>query len=239
PGASASPSRLVAFEVLRAVADSDSYANLVLPPLLRERNITGRDAAFATELTYGTLRLRGRYDAIINLTSTRPVARMDAPVTDVLRLGAHQLLAMRVPDHAAVSESVALTRRVIGPGPASFVNALLRRISAHTLQHWLDRLGTPPPTGDVLALAAAASAHPHPPWVVRAIRSALGPAAGPAEVEEALVANNTAPAVNLCLRPGLAGAADLPAGAARPGTWAPTAVILTSGDPGELAGVAS
>ena len=46
--------RLVAYDVLRAVSSDDAYANLVLPALLRERELDGRDAAFATELTYGT-----------------------------------------------------------------------------------------------------------------------------------------------------------------------------------------
>ncbi len=44
----------------------DAYANLVLPQLLRERRITGRDAAFATELVGGTLRGQGSYDAVID-----------------------------------------------------------------------------------------------------------------------------------------------------------------------------
>ncbi|MGH3235942.1 MAG: transcription antitermination protein NusB, partial [Streptosporangiaceae bacterium] len=58
------PARRAAYDVLCAVADRDAYANLLLPALLSERGLTGRDAAFATELTYGTLRGRGTYDAI-------------------------------------------------------------------------------------------------------------------------------------------------------------------------------
>ena len=65
------PARTAAYDVLRAVAGTDSYANLVLPPLLRERRITGRDAAFATELAYGTLRLR----AGTTRSSRRPPTR--------------------------------------------------------------------------------------------------------------------------------------------------------------------
>ena len=126
------PARTAAFDVLREVAESDAYANLVLPPLLRRRGITGRDAAFATELTYGTLRLRGRYDAVVALAADRPVEAVDPPVLDVLRLGVHQLLSMRVPAHAAVSETVALARSTVGAGAAQFVNAVLRRVSADT-----------------------------------------------------------------------------------------------------------
>ncbi|MCW2557370.1 MAG: Fmu (Sun) domain protein, partial [Mycobacterium sp.] len=53
------PARQAAFDVLRAVSARDAYANLALPAMLREREITGRDAAFATELTYGTCRAIG------------------------------------------------------------------------------------------------------------------------------------------------------------------------------------
>src|ERR1700722_6534256 len=79
----ADPARHAAYDVLRAVADRDAYANLLLPALLRERGLTGRDAAFATELTYGTLRGRGPYDAIIAACSARD--DLDPPVRDVLR----------------------------------------------------------------------------------------------------------------------------------------------------------
>ena len=62
---SATPAREVALAVLRAVADRDAYANLLLPSLLAERGLHGRDAALATELAYGTLRGRGTYDAVL------------------------------------------------------------------------------------------------------------------------------------------------------------------------------
>ena len=91
--------RRAAFDVLRAVAGDDAYANLVLPGCCASAASSGRDAAFATELAYGTLRGQGTYDAVLGRLR-RPAARRRStpPVLDVLRLGAHQLLAMRVPD---------------------------------------------------------------------------------------------------------------------------------------------
>ena len=132
--------RTAAFDVLRSVDGSDAYANLVLPPLLRERRITGRDAAFATELAYGTLRLRGRYDAIIAQAADREVGSIDAPALDVLRLGVHQLLGMRVPAHAAVSETVGLAREQLGTGPSQFVNAVLRTVGRSSADEWDQRI---------------------------------------------------------------------------------------------------
>ncbi len=226
--------RLAAFSVLRTVDESDAYANLVLPPLLRERGITGRDAAFATELTYGTLRMRGRYDAIIDMVSSRPTKDLDAPLADALRLGAHQLLGMRVPDHAAVDATVSLAREVAGEGPANLANAVLRRISERSLPQWLEKMG--PTTSDgVVQVPQAAAHYSHPEWIVRAIRQSLGSDAG--ELLDALDANNQAPAVTLAQRPGLSTDSDLPTGV-EPGRWAPTARVLSSGDPGDIPAVA-
>src|SRR6476659_9181992 len=86
------PARRAAYDVLRAVTDRDAYANLLLPALLAERGLHGRDAALATELAYGTLRGRGSYDAVLAACSTRALADIDPPLLDVLRLGTHQLL---------------------------------------------------------------------------------------------------------------------------------------------------
>ena len=137
PGGACDPARLVAFEVLRAVRERDAYANLLLPALLRERGLTGRDAALATELSYGTLRGQATYDAVIAACSARGLGQIDPPVLDVLRLGAHQLLATRVGAHAAVATSVDLAREVAGPGAAGFVNAVLRRVASRDLEGWI------------------------------------------------------------------------------------------------------
>ena len=239
------PARTAAFDVLRQVDGSDAYANLALPPLLRERHISGRDAAFATELAYGTLRLRGRYDAILTHCVSRPLDQLDAPVLDVLRLGSHQLLGMRVPTHAAVSETVALARDRIGAGPAQMVNAVLRAVSRTSLDDWLDRLRAEAPD----ALTGLAATGSHPLWITRALREALaGNGRSPDEVGALLEADNTAPRVTLVARPGLvtpealAGGLDDASGPAphlEPGRWAPKALVMTGGsDPAAVPGVA-
>ncbi|WP_455605889.1 transcription antitermination protein NusB [Cellulosimicrobium funkei] len=195
------PARAVAYDVLRQVDGSDAYANLVLPPLLRERGIRGRDAGFATELAYGTLRLRGRYDAILAHCLDRPLDRLDPPVLDVLRLGTHQLLAMRVPQHAAVSETVGLARERTGAGSAQLVNAVLRRVARTPLADWLTTLADDAPD----PLAALAATQSHPVWIARALRDALAGNGRPVdELDALLAADNAAPRVTLVARPGLA-----------------------------------
>ena len=85
--------RRVAYDTLRAVHESDAYANLLLPTAITRAGLSTADAALATELTYGTLRRQGTYDAVISIAADRPVADIDPAVLDALRLGVHQLLS--------------------------------------------------------------------------------------------------------------------------------------------------
>ncbi|HWM17228.1 MAG TPA: transcription antitermination factor NusB, partial [Microbacterium sp.] len=125
----AQSSRRVAFETIRAVNESDAYANLLLPKTIARSGLDTADAALATELTYGTLRRQGTYDAVIQIAADRGIQEIDPAVLDALRLGVHQLLSTRVASHAAVNESVELARGAGGRGASGFANAVLRRVS--------------------------------------------------------------------------------------------------------------
>lgn len=195
----ADPARLTAFTVLRAVSRDDAYANLTLPAEISRKRLDKRDAGFATELTYGTLRGTGTYDAILGACVDRPLGQLDAPVLDALRLGAHQLLNMRVETHAAVDETVALVRAEIGAGPSGLVNAVLRKVSARTLQQWTEKLSS---DGKLSGDDALALTHAHPAWVVRALRQSLRLHGRGAELEALLRADNAAPEVHLVELPG-------------------------------------
>ncbi len=215
------PARQVAYEVLRAVSDSDAYANLLLPTLVRQAGLSTQDAALATELTYGTLRRRGTYDAVIEAAADRGIDRIDPAVLDALRLATHQLLATRVASHAAVNESVTLASRAAGRGAASFANAVLRRIARDSPGVWQERIETAARSDDELLSLRTA----HPVWVIRAFRRALAAQGRADELEGLLQADNLAPEVTLAALPGLAGPLDHP----RP--YAPTAFASPGGDP--------
>ena len=215
------PARAVAFDVLRAVTEEDAYANLLLPAAIDKARLSTEDAALATELTYGALRKQGTYDAIIALASARAVTAIDPPVLDALRLGAHQLLSMRVADHAAVNESVNLAARAAGRGVTGFANAVLRTISRSTADEWQDRLATQARSDDErLGLRTA-----HPVWIIRALRRALAAEGREDELDALLEADNVSPEVTLVALPGLAE----PREPRRP--YAPTAFGSPGGDP--------
>ncbi|WP_104140106.1 RsmB/NOP family class I SAM-dependent RNA methyltransferase [Arthrobacter sp. ZGTC131] len=230
----ADPARLVAFEVLRAVAAEDAYANLVLPARIRHHGLDKRDAGFATELSYGALRGQGTYDAVLARCVDRPLDQLDPAVLDALRIGTHQLLAMRVPAHAALDQTVGLARAVIGAGPSALINAVLRKVSAHTLEEWLELLLSD--EQDPTKVASVRYAHPE--WIVRAFRQSLVAHGRPVtEINDLLEADNAAPVVNLVALPGLGSLDEALENGASPGELVEGSALSSGGDLGRLSSV--
>lgn len=230
----ADPARLVAFEVLRAVASEDAYANLVLPARIRHHGLDKRDAGFATELSYGALRGQGTYDAVLARCVDRPLDRLDPAVLDALRIGAHQLLAMRVPAHAALDQTVGLARAVIGAGPSTLINAVLRKVSAHTLEDWLELLLS----NETDATKVASVRYAHPEWIVRAFRQSLVAHGRPVtEIDDLLEADNAAPVVNLVALPGLGSLDEALENGASAGELVEGSALSSGGDLGRLSSV--
>jgi 16S rRNA (cytosine967-C5)-methyltransferase len=195
------PIRTLVFDILQEVNQRGGYSNLLLPSALTDSKFEQRDKGFATELLYGTLRMQGRHDYIASQISDRPWSEVDSGIVDVVRLGAHQLFEMRVATHAAVSETVELARKVLGESKASFVNAMLRKMSAQTLDEWMRPVYEI--KDDVSRLAIF---HSHPEWIVSAYFDLLKDFA---EVEAALIANNIPAAPTLVWWPGRSSQAEL------------------------------
>lgn len=224
------PARTAARDVLRAVRERDAYANLVLPALLRERKLDSRDAALATELTYGAARAQGLLDAVIADAANRSVDEIDGALLDVLRLGTYQLLRTRVAPHAAVATSVDLVRTEFGSGRAGFVNAVLRRVGERTEDEWIDLLAPDPERDPVGHLAFR---YAHPLWIAQAFVHSLGADAG--ELADVLAADDARPIVHLVARPGVITAEELAlVTGGEIGPWSPYAVHIEHGDPGRL-----
>lgn len=222
--------RKAALEVLKAVRQDGAYANLVLPKTLRAKKIKGRDAAFATEITYGTLRAQGVLDEILSRASTRPLRDIEPEILDILRLGAYQLLKTRVGAHAAVDTSVIAVQAAGKPGAKGFVNAILRKVAQHDFDHWVMEL-VPTPAADPIGYLATKYAHPK--WIVEAFAQSLGSQA--AELEAALAAADERPIVHLVARPGEISAEELALiTGGEEGPYSPYAVHLDGGDPGAL-----
>ncbi|HRC43545.1 MAG TPA: 16S rRNA (cytosine(967)-C(5))-methyltransferase RsmB [Nitrospira sp.] len=121
-----------------------------------------RDRAFMVELVRGVLRYRATLDWRLGLLSDRRIAKLPTLIQTILRLGAYQLLYLdRVPDSAAVNESVQMTKqqsRRLGRDWSGFVNAVLRALLRSPEPAWPEAGSHP-----VEALAVRYSC---PAWLV-------------------------------------------------------------------------
>ena len=204
------------------------------PARIRHHGLDKRDAGFATELSYGALRGQGTYDAILARCVDRPLDQLDPAILDALRIGAHQLLAMRVPAHAALDQTVGLARAVIGAGPSALINAVLRKVSARTLDEWLDLLLST----ETDATTIASIRYAHPEWIVRALRQSLvAHGRAVSEIDALLEADNAAPVVNLVALPGVGSLDEALEGGATPGELVEGSALSSGGDLGRLASV--
>ena len=209
----ADPVRLLVFDVLTEVNRRDGYSNLILPRALESSDFDQRDKAFATELLYGTLRMQGRHDYVLAQVSDRPWGEVDSGIVDVTRMGLQQILEMRVPMHAAVSETVELARKVLGESKASFVNALLRKVSARQLEEWLAPIET---IND--PVSRLATKYSHPEWIVSAYFDLLRDYE---EVRLLLEANNTPAKPTFVTWPGRSELSEFGEWGATPTTYSP------------------
>ena len=221
------PARRIALDVIMAVRDSDAYANLLLPVRLGRAKLSEADAGLATELTYGTLRMQGYYDRIIAMAAGRAVGNIDPPILDVLRLACHQLLSMRVAQHAAVDESVQLAKTVGSNSAVGFVNGVLRTITRTDADTWRERVLAEAQSGE----EALSLEYSHPLWITRAFRQALVAEGREAELESLLAADNVAPRVSIAALPGESTPQELDA---HPAEFSPVGAILDRGDPLQL-----
>ncbi len=169
---SISPARVAAFEILMRVEQEDSYASDLLHAVRYEK-LSPADHGLATELVMGVLRWRSLLDHNIAERSSQKLARLDSEVLAALRLGAYQLLFLdRVPEHAAVHESVELVKHAKKRSAVPFVNAVLRKFTGQARnQSHISAIAEARSVGDLANTAA------HPLWLVERWSKQFGMAA--------------------------------------------------------------
>jgi 16S rRNA (cytosine967-C5)-methyltransferase len=181
----------LAYELITQVNREGAFANIRLPELLRKSKLLPIDRNLATEISYGTLRMQHRHDFVAKKFIDRDFESLDSQVQDLLRMGIHQLTQMRVPNHAAVSETVEVARYVAGDSKASYVNAVLRKVSTDfEIEESIKDL----PTAEKLSIQ-----YSHPSWIINAFYDQLK---NWDEVEELLQANNKAAKPDIVRWPG-------------------------------------
>ena len=162
-----SDARTLALRVLTRVFDEGAYADRAFTGEAEKANVDARERALAMHLAFGAVQRRRTLDAALEELANRPVQRLERRLAHVLQLGVFQILfADGIPPHAAVSESVELARRVIGPRATGLTNAVLRRIAAEGPE-WYAAL--PEETPDEAALR-----HSLPDWIAELWFEAYG-----------------------------------------------------------------
>jgi 16S rRNA (cytosine967-C5)-methyltransferase len=163
------PARAAAFDILLRVERENSYASELLHSD-SYRDFSTSDHALATELVMGVLRWRPRLDDEISTASSQPTSKLDLEVLISLRLAVYQFRWLtRVPQRAALHESVELVKRARKRSAAAFVNAVLRKLSSTS--HPAE------PCTSNETPASLARAFAHPAWMVERWAAAYGVAA--------------------------------------------------------------
>lgn len=172
----AKTARDIALSALMAFRKSGAWADGYLKDVLKDNNISRRDASLAAQITYGVLQNLALLDFYIGKFSSIKMNKISPRIIDVLRVGIYQLLFLdRIPTHAIVNEAVKAARRD-NPRAAGFVNAVLRKISG-------DKDNLPIPDD-------MATKYSHPVWLVDRLNSIYGEA-----IEDILRENNKTPPI--------------------------------------------
>jgi len=172
--------RRVATDILVKVETRKAYSDILLDSALRSSGISRRDGALLSELTYGTLRWRGRIDAHLQELIRRPLHKTDPFLRNLLRIAIYQISFLdRIPDYAAVNAAVAIAKLHRGGQAAGFVNAVLRR-------YLREQPKAAQPDPERAAVSALADYWSHPKWLIEKWRDYVGEG----EIAALLQANN-------------------------------------------------
>ncbi len=159
--------REMAVQVLKEIEEKNAYANLAINKVLNRSSFPGVQRALLTELVYGTIQRLNTLDWVLSLFLSQPLGKFTPWIRSILRLGAYQILYLdRVPDSAAVDESVKLAKKFGHKGVAGLTNAVLRKVSSEK-----EQLPWPCKENEEEYLSLHYS---YPPWIIRRWLSLLG-----------------------------------------------------------------
>lgn len=122
--------RQTAFSILLKIEKDKAYSNIALDSAVRELSLDSTDCAFISRLVYGVTERKITLDYVISQFLNQPIKKLKAEVLVILRLGTYQILFMdKIPDSAAVNESVSLAKNNKSSYASGVVNAVLRKVS--------------------------------------------------------------------------------------------------------------
>lgn len=155
--------RELAINVLYKIEIGEGYSNVALDKELNNSNLDTVEKAFASELVYGVLTWKITLDEIIKMYSSIRIKKISPWILNILRIGIYQIVFLdKIPESAAVNESVNLAKHYGHEASARFVNAILRRIEKNEMEKLLNYLSTKPLMEDEIISIVTS----HPVWMV-------------------------------------------------------------------------
>lgn len=183
--------RELAINVLYKVEFGEGYSNVALDKELNKSELEAVDKALASEIVYGVLTWKITIDEIIKKYSSIKLKKISPWILNILRIGIYQIVFLdRIPESAAVNESVNLAKKYGHEFSAKFVNAILRKIEKNEMEKLLEYLWTKPQMTDEELISIATS---HPIWMVQELLKQYDKKF----VTEVLNANNITPDITL------------------------------------------
>lgn len=182
--------RELAINVLYKVEYGEGYSNVELDKELNKSELSTVDKALASEIVYGVLTWKITLDEIIKRYSSIRLKKISPWILNILRIGIYQIAFLdRIPESAAVNESVNLAKRYGHEASSRFVNAILRKIDRNEMEKLLEYLSTKTYTESELISIATS----HPEWLVDKLLKEYDKKF----VTELLNANNITPEITL------------------------------------------
>lgn len=182
--------RELAINVLYKVEFGEGYSNVTLDKELNKSDLEPVDKAFASELVYGVLTWKITLDEIIKMYSSIKIKKISPWILNILRTGIYQIVFLdKVPESAAVNESVKLAKQYGHEASSKFVNAILRKIEKNEMEKLLAYIAIKPILEDEIISIVTS----HPLWMVDELLKEYDKKF----VTELLNANNITPEITL------------------------------------------
>ena len=179
--------RGLAVKILNRVDRTDAYLDKLLEIEIKNSELSSKDKALLFEIVHGVIRWLGRIDWVLNGFYKGQFSKCIPNVKNSMRVALYQILFLdRVPDHAAVNESVEFVKKLQGEKSANLTNAVLRNIIRN-------RKGIRYPNREEDAVGYLSAYYSHPSWMVKRWIARYGEQ----ETEKLLIANNTKPSHTL------------------------------------------
>lgn len=178
--------RETALDILVRLETKQAYSNLLLNQVLGQSRLDHRDKGLVTELVYGTIQRLNTLDWILDQLLKKGIGSLEPWVRQLLRLGIYQLLYLdRVPERAAIYETVQISKKRGHKGIAGLVNGVLRS--------FLRKKQQLTPKQEPQTLREKAITYSHPEWMIKRMEQVYGAE----ETKAALISSQNPPKVSI------------------------------------------